>query len=351
MAKNSKYRIKAAVLTSLNQPLEIRELESEPLQSGQVLVKILFSGVCRSQLMEIQGKRGEDKWLPHLLGHEGSGIVEDIGPKVTKVKPGDPVILSWIKSNGIEANAAKYKFKNKIINSGPVTTFSNYSVVSENRLVKKPDDIPFKTAILLGCALPTGGGMVHNELNISEDSSVAVLGLGGIGLSAVLMLISKKVKNIIAIDVSNQKLEKVLEWGVTNTFKANDKDLISNIFKLTNGGLDFCIESAGKISTIELGFSLLNKEKGHLLFASHPPEGEKISISPHELISGKKISGSWGGATKPDSDFPIFSKILMSNEKLLNSLITKSYSLEEINQAIEDLNAGSVFRPLIEMDH
>ena len=92
-----------------------------------------------------------------------------------------------------------------------MTTFSNYSVVSENRLVKKPDDIPFKTTILLGCALPTGGGMVHNELNISEDSSVAVLGLGGIGLSAVLMLISKKVKNIIAIDVSNQKLEKVLE--------------------------------------------------------------------------------------------------------------------------------------------
>ena len=351
MVKSHQYNIKAAVLSSLNKPLEIKELISEPLQSGQVLVKVLFSGVCRSQLMEIQGKRGEDKWLPHLLGHEGSGIVEEIGPNVTKVKPGDHVILSWIKSIGIEAVGAKYKYKNKIINSGPVTTFSNFSVVSENRLVKKPDEIPFDTAILLGCALPTGGGMVHNELNISKNSFVAVLGLGGIGLSAILMLISKKVKNIIAIDVSDEKLKKVQEWGVKNTFNANNKDLDTQINKLTNGGLDFCIESAGKISTIELGFALLKSDGGHLLFASHPPEDEKISLSPHELISGKKISGSWGGGTKPDQDFPIFSKILMSNERLLNSLITKRYTLDEINQAIDDLSNGLVFRPLIEMSH
>jgi S-(hydroxymethyl)glutathione dehydrogenase / alcohol dehydrogenase len=351
MSKNSYLTIKAAVLSSLNQPLEIKELKSQPLQKGQVLVKVLYSGVCRSQIMEITGKRGEDKWLPHLLGHEGSGIVEEIGPGVTKVRSGDPVILTWIKSDGLEASGAKYLHEGEIINSGAVTTFSNYSVVSESRIVKKPDNIPFDIAILLGCALPTGGGMVHNELEISQDSSVAVIGLGGIGLSALLMLIAKKVKNIIAIDVSKKKLDLVKSWGISNIFHSDSNDLSEQILNLTNKGLDFCIESAGQVSTIELGFSLLKNEGGHLLFASHPPNNEKISLSPHELISGKKISGSWGGGTNPDKDFPVMSKILMSDSNLLNSLITKRYSLDEINLAIEDLSLGRVFRPLIEMEH
>ena len=126
--------IKAAVLFELNKPLEIRTLKRRPLESGQVFVKILYSGVCRSQLMEVSGLRGDDRWLPHLLGHEGSGVVEDVGPDVKKFKKGDEVILSWIKGSGIEAQGAIYDSDDVAINSGKVTTFSNYSVVSENRL-------------------------------------------------------------------------------------------------------------------------------------------------------------------------------------------------------------------------
>jgi|TARA_B110001450_G_scaffold116638_2_gene110268 S-(hydroxymethyl)glutathione dehydrogenase/alcohol dehydrogenase len=343
--------IKAAVLETLNQPLKIKLLKPEPLKTGQVLVKILFSGVCRSQVMEVQGMRGEDKWLPHLLGHEGSGIVEETGPGVTKLKKGDEVILTWIKADGLQASGARYHCEEQQINSGAVTTFSNYSVVSENRLVIKPKDIPFDIAILLGCALPTGCGMVHNQLNISPNSNVAVIGLGGIGLSAILMLLAKKVQNIIAIDISNEKLEMVKNWGVINVFHSDSKDLHKKIMNLTEGGLDFCIESAGQINTIELGFALLKKSGGELLFASHPPQNEKISLSPHELISGKRISGSWGGGTQPDKDFPALSKMLMPNRGLLNSLITQRYSLDQINLAIEDLSLGRVFRPLIEMEH
>ena len=343
--------INAAVLTELNKPLVIKNLKLRPLVSGQVLVKILYSGVCRSQLMEVRGLRGNDNWLPHLLGHEGSGIVLDTGPDVKKFIKGDEVILSWIKSSGIEAKGALYDSNDGVINSGKVTSFSNYSVVSENRLIKKPKSLDFDTAILFGCALPTGAGMVLNEINVTKDSSVIVIGLGGIGLSAVAMLLSLNVSKIIAIDVSTKKLDLVSSWGVSNIInanKANIHDLVSTIFP---DGADYTIESAGKASTIELGFSLINKHHGKLLFASHPPEGETIRLSPHELISGKNIAGSWGGAIEPERDIPILFHNFNSANFPLNSLLTKPYSLAEINQALQDLESGSVLRPLIKMQH
>ena len=139
--------INAAVLSELNQPLDIKKLESRALEKGQVLVKIYFSGVCRSQLMEIKGLRGKDPWLPHLLGHEGSGEVMAVGPGVTKVKERDKVILTWIEGEGLNADGAVYDSESSIVNSGRVTTFSNYSVVSENRIVHKPTNLDFDSAI------------------------------------------------------------------------------------------------------------------------------------------------------------------------------------------------------------
>ena len=156
--RNAIKKATAAILTKLNEPLEVMEIEIPPLLRGQVLVKVLYSGVCRSQVMEVSGGRGEDQWLPHLLGHEGSGIVVSVGEGVTKVSPGDGVILGWVKGVGLEAAGAIYKSKNKVINSGRVTTFCNYTIASENRLVIKPAELPFDTAVLFGCALPTGAG-------------------------------------------------------------------------------------------------------------------------------------------------------------------------------------------------
>ena len=126
----------AAILQELNTPLQIKEIEIPNLLPGQVLVKIFFSGVCRSQLMEVKGRRGPDRWLPHLLGHEGSGMVIAVGEGVKKVIPGDEVILGWIKGSGMDAPGAKYKCGNQIISSGSVTTFSNYTIASESRLTK-----------------------------------------------------------------------------------------------------------------------------------------------------------------------------------------------------------------------
>jgi len=342
---------RAAVLEELSKPLVIKEIEIPNLLPGQVLVKVLFSGVCRSQLMEASGSRGLDPWLPHLLGHEGSGIVLDIGEGVSKVKPGDEVILGWIKGRGMDAPGAKYLSGKQIINSGAVTTFSNYTIASENRLVLKPPSLNFDTAVLFGCALPTGAGMVLNELMPSKDQSVLVLGLGGIGLASVVALKALGIRQIIAADISEEKLDLALRLGATNILNANLNDFQSKLFNIVGNGVDACIESAGKVETIELGFSLIKNRGGKLIFASHPPEGQMIKISPHELISGKKISGSWGGASMPDKDIPHFHALFKSVGIPLYELITKRYALNEINEALSDLDSGRVFRPLIVMHH
>ena len=311
-------------------------------------MKIFYSGVCRSQLMEARGGRGHDNWLPHLLGHEASGEVIEVGYGVTKVILGDNVILGWIKGDGIDAEGAKYIYKNQIVNSGKVTTFSNYTIVSENRLVKIPDRIPLDIAVLFGCALLTGAGTVLNELKPNSEMSVVVIGLGGIGLSALMALKYLNCKKIIAIDVSDEKLELAKLFGATHIYNSKDVNLYNKIKDLTINGADACIESAGKTKTIELGFALICKT-GKLIFASHPPEGELINIAPHELITGKQIFGSWGGCSNPDIDIPKLAEIYIKGKLPLEKMISKRYKLEEINAALNDLENGKVFRPIIEM--
>jgi len=342
---------KAAILEEVGAPLKIKDIELPELARGQVLVKVLFSGVCRSQLMEVCGGRGPDPWLPHLLGHEGSGTVLSIGEGVTKVAVGDDVILGWVKGDGLDAPGAQYKFGKEIINSGRVTTFANFTVVSESRLVKKPQDLDFDVAVLFGCALPTGAGMVLNELKPVKDKSVVVIGLGGIGLSALLALKALGVAPIIAIDISDAKLDLAKQLGADYVFNSSKEGVHDAVISLTNGGADYCVESGGLIATIELGFSLVRKGGGNLIFASHPSQGEKITLDPHELISGKRICGSWGGGSDPDRNIPTMHAFFKKANSPFSSLLTKRYPLEKINEALDDLEAGRVFRPLIVMQH
>ncbi|QWD96912.1 zinc-binding dehydrogenase [Polynucleobacter sp. MG-6-Vaara-E2] len=345
-----KRAITAAILVELGKELEVKNITCPELHYGQVLVKILYSGICRSQLMEAKGGRGDDPWLPHLLGHEGSGIVIDVGEGVTKVRLGDSVILGWIKGAGIDAKNAIYYDGDTVINSGKVTTFSNYSVVSENRLVIKPKDLPFDLAVLFGCALPTGAGMVFNEIKPDRSSKVFVIGLGGIGISALLALKSMGVETIVAIDKSEDRLRIAKKIGVTHTFLSTDDEFIKNIIN-SIGAADYCIESGGTVESIELGYSLIRKFGGKLLFASHPPQGKKIQIEPHDLISGKEIAGTWGGAASPDIDIPRFYRQFLSSKIELRDFFSKQYKLAEINNAMRDMESGEVIRPLICMEH
>jgi S-(hydroxymethyl)glutathione dehydrogenase/alcohol dehydrogenase len=339
-------KITAAVLVNINTPIQIKQLNVPELKEGQVLIKLAYSGLCHSQLMEVRGKRGQDKYLPHLLGHEGVGRVIAIGEGVSKVHKGDRVVLGWIKGDGLESNGQTYQsVDGETINAGAVTTFSDYAVVSENRVVLCPKEISSKVAVLFGCALPTGAGMVLNELKPEAESSVIVLGLGGIGLSALIALNEFKLANIIAVDIEPEKLVLAKKLGATHTFLSN-ADGIEHYKQEFPEGVDYALESAGLCKTIELAFSLIKKQ-GLCLFASHPAFGEKISLDPHELICGKTIKGSWGGNSFPDIDIPKLAKIITKNNLPVDLLLSDTYSLMDINQALTDLEQRKIVRALI----
>lgn len=343
--------MKAAILRELNMPLSLERISIPPLLKGQVLVKIAYSGVCHSQLMEVKGNRGDDRWLPHLLGHEGTGIVCEVGACVTKVKTGDKVVLGWIKGIGINATPAIYSKGTEIINSGNVTTFSEYSVVSENRLVKLPSGISLKTGALLGCAVPTGAGIILNEVQPVPKTSAAVFGLGGIGLSALMALSLFNCSQIIAVDVEVVKLNMARNLGATHFINAKDTNVKNKILDITKGiGVDYALEASGLASTIETAFNCIKRDQGLCVFASHPKEGDKICINPHDLISGKQIRGSWGGSSKPDTDIPVYSELYLKGKLPLDKMIDKIYPLESVNDALSDLENRKVVRPLLEID-
>ena len=198
-------KTEAALLVRTGEPLALAELEIPALKPGQVLVEIAYSGACGTQVMEWLGQKGEDKWLPHCLGHEGSGTVLECGAAVTRVKPGDKVVLSWIRGGGIEAGGATYQWQGRTVNAGGVTTFQRHALVSENRLTRLPDDLPMDIAILLGCAAPTGMGVIFNVTKVRPGESVAVFGTGGIGLNACMGAAFAGAMPIIAIDPSAER--------------------------------------------------------------------------------------------------------------------------------------------------
>ena len=341
--------MKAAVLEKLGSPLFVfGDLTPPNLGPGQVLVDIAYSGVCHSQLMEARGNRGEDRFLPHLLGHEGTGRVAAVGEGVTKVVPSDWVVLGWIKGAGLDASSVCYSQQGRKINAGGVTTFNDQAVVSENRLVKLPHGVPLDIGVLFGCAVPTGAGIVTNTVKPHAGSTVVIFGLGGIGMSALMALQLFSCKLIIVVDVSLDKLELAKDFGAHVAIDANNSDVLAKIRELTNGqGVDYAIEAAGRVDTIELAFNAVKRGSGLCVFASHPPHGHKISIDPFELICGKRILGSWGGACKPDEDIPKFAALYLSGKLPLQKLLSKRYTLEQINDALDDLEARRVNRPLL----
>ncbi len=340
----------AAVLTKNNSPLKIiNKLKFTKLRKGQVLVRILHSAICRSQIMEIEGKRGKDKYLPHLLGHEGAGIVHRVGAGVKKITKGDKIFLSWIKGKGLDSGGTKIKNQKKTINAGPITTFSNFSVISENRCFKIPKGFPLKKSVIFGCAVPTGAGIILNEIKPKKKDRICIIGLGGVGLSALIACKMLKLKNIIVVDIDNKKIKIAKKVGFKKTILLkNNKNAITKILNFNKGRyFDYTIESSGKSKSIEFAFSLTKKFGGKCFFASHPNEKSKISIKPFDLISGKKIFGSWGGGSDPQKIAKITSKFFLKNKKILNLYFTKEYSLKNINKAIKDFKKKSVLKPLI----
>lgn len=321
------------------------------LKRGQVLVKLAYSGVCHSQLMEARGLRGDDAYLPHLLGHEGTGRVVEVGGGVSKVVPGDSVILGWIKGSGIEGGPVRYACTAGGINAGSVTTFNEYAVVSENRLTALPTGIPMDVGVLFGCAIPTGAGLIMNQVIPAPGSTIAIFGLGGIGLSSLMATQLYDCALIIAVDISEEKLALARSFGATHTINVKTENAVDLIKELTDGkGVDNSVDASGLVSGIESAFEVVRRNGGVCTFASHPAKNEKISIDPYELICGKQIRGSWGGGSNPDVDIPKLANLYRAGRLPLEKLLSKRYKLDEINLALDDLESRQVGRPLIEID-
>lgn len=343
---------KAAVLCRIKEPLMLESLEVPELRRGQVLVKIAYSGICHSQLNEIRGLKGEDRFLPHTLGHEGSGIVEAIGAGVKKVKIGDRVVLTWIKGSGIDVPAAVYKREDgSSVNSGAISTFLTKAVISENRVVKIPEALSLKEAALLGCAIPTGAGIVINTANVSRGKKIAIFGMGGIGLSVLLAAKIKDASTIIAIDISEDRLKQASLLGATHALNAKKESVVEGIMKITdNKGVDYAVESAGKKEAMEMAFKSVCDKGGLCIIAGNILHGDTIQIDPFDLIKGKCIIGTWGGETQPDRDIPTYAEWVLSGKLDLKKMICRVYKLEKINEAIEYMEKDAVGRVLVDMD-
>jgi S-(hydroxymethyl)glutathione dehydrogenase/alcohol dehydrogenase len=257
-------------------------------------------------------------------------------------------VLSWIKSSGADVPSTVYQSTDGPINSGAVSTFMRKTVTSENRLTPIPPAMPLREAALLGCAIPTGAGIILNTAKVQPNNSVAVFGVGGIGMSAILAAAFAQAATIIAIDVSDQKLEQARQVGATHLIHAQRQDPLATILEITGGrGVDYAVEAAGKRETMEAAFQAVRDHGGLCVLAGNLPHGERISLDPFDLIKGKRIIGTWGGETRPDKDIPRYVDMYLSGKLKLEALITHEYRLEEINRALDDLEQGQVGRALI----
>jgi len=320
------------------------------VKKNKVLVRIIYSGLCRSQLMEIDMKRGKDKFIPHMFGHEAIGQVVKVGKNVKKVKVNDKIIVSWIKGKGLSSDGDCFEINKKKINYGPISTISNYSIISENRCFPVSKNFPEKIGSLFGCSILTGAGMVLNKFKLKSNDFVLVIGVGGVGFASLLALKAKNIRNVVILDSNIKKKKIVKKLGYNLFFKPNVKNLLSKLKKITKGRLfDYCFESSGSIKSIEQGFGYINYS-GSLLFASHPQFQKKIKLDPHELIKGKKIYGSWGGSSIPDRDIEKIFK-LFKRKNLLKFIDTKIYPMRDLKIAIQDFRVGKVLRPIIKMTH
>jgi S-(hydroxymethyl)glutathione dehydrogenase/alcohol dehydrogenase len=334
--------MKAAILAELNQPLIIDEVElPDCLDYGQVLVKIAFTGICGSQIGEIQGRKGPDNYLPHLLGHEASGTVAATGPGVRFVAPEDRVVLHWRKGNGIEAAPPIYRWRGKRLNAGFVTTFNEYAVVSENRVTKVDHDLPMDVLPLLGCAVTTGLGVVTRDARLTIGESVVVLGAGGVGLNIVQGAAMVCADPIIAVDLYDSRLALASSLGATHRVNAKDTQNLSETLRsiLGDKGADVVIDNTGNTDMINTAYNLAGPE-GRIVLVGVPKKGDNVSFYSLDLHFGKCITGSHGGDAQPAEDIPRYLRLYKSGKLALDELVTERYTLDEINTAIERMKNG-----------
>ena len=340
--------MKSAILVESKKPLVVAEIDlPEKLEFGQVLVKVCYSGICGAQINEIDAVKGVDKFLPHLLGHEGSGIVEKIGEGVTTTKPGDHVVLHWRKSSGIQSFPPRYSWKGKEINAGYVTVFNEKAIVSENRVTVIPKDFDMRTAPLFGCAVTTGFGVVNNDAKIKIGQSVLIFGVGGMGLNIAYASSMISAYPIVGVDIHENKISMGKKLGLTHGINANSKNLKNEIYNIIGGkGPDVTFETTGNARVMEQAYEF-TPDYGKTIFVGVP--NDKISIYSLPLAFNKTLIASYGGNSVPDKDIPRYIRLIKNKKMSLENLITNEFSLSEINKAIDLFRSGKTGRIILKI--
>ena len=332
---------RAALLVQQRKPLEVAEITlPDTLDIGQVLVQFHYSGICGSQLGEIDGVKGPDKWLPHLLGHEASGEVLAIGAGVRNVKPGDFVVAHWRPGKGIEAATPKYAWNGQTVNAGWVTTFNAHAIISENRLTPLPKGSNLQTAALYGCAVTTGLGAIENKSGIRLGDRVVVFGAGGIGLNLIQGAVLSGASEVVAVDLYDNRLQLARDLGATAVINALKEDAFAGIdLALAGQAPDVFIDNTGSPEIIARAYSFI-KSNGRVVLVGVPKKGAETSLYTLDLHFGKTITGTTGGEAQPHLDIPRYMGLFERRKISLAPLITEVAPLEKVNELIEAMRTG-----------
>ncbi|TWP34223.1 NDMA-dependent alcohol dehydrogenase [Leekyejoonella antrihumi] len=369
-------KTRAAVVIEPGKRIEIEELDLGDPRDGEVLIKFLYGGLCHSDLHIVKGDLAAR--LPMVLGHEGAGIIEKVGPGVTRVKEGDHVVCSFIPACGkcrycstgrqsiCDMGATilegylpgeHFPFTGSRGDYGAMCllgTFSQYSVVHENSCVPVDDDLPLDKAVLVGCGVPTGWGSAVNTAEVRPGDTTVIIGVGGIGINAVQGARYAGAKNVIAVDPLENKREKALELGATHAF-ATAEEATTAVTELTRGQMaDSAVLTVGLMTSevVQQGFDIVGKDGNVVLTGLNKLELPTIQLSGSVLtLFRKKIKGSLFGDCNPLTDIPKILGLYQSGDLKLDELITKTYTLDQVNEGYDDLLGGKNVRGILVHEH
>jgi len=367
---------KAAIAWGPKQPLSIEEVDVMLPRKGEVLVKVIASGVCHTDAFTLSGDDLEGIF-PVILGHEGGGIVEQVGEGVTSVKVGDHVIplytpecreckfclsgktnlcqkIRETQGKGLmpDGTTRFYKDGQPIFHYMGCSTFSEYTVLPEISLAKVNKEAPLEEVCLLGCGVTTGMGAVMNTAKVEEGATVAIFGLGGVGLSAVIGATMAKASRIIAIDINESKFELAKKLGATDFInpKDYDKPIQDVIVELTDGGVDYSFECIGNVNLMRSALECCHKGWGESVIIGVAGAGQEISTRPFQLVTGRVWRGSAFGGVKGRTELPDYVERYLAGEFKLSDFITHTMGLEDINQSFELMHKGESIRTVIHFD-
>lgn len=364
---------RAAVAFGPGQPLQIVEVDVAPPKAGEVLVRIVASGVCHTDAFTLSGEDPEGIF-PAILGHEGGGIVEAVGEGVTSLAVGDHVIPLYTaecrtckfctsgKTNLCQSvretqgkglmpdGTTRFSYKGEpIYHYMGTSTFSEYTVVAEVSLAKVPKDAPLEKICLLGCGVTTGIGAVLNTAKVEEGATVAIFGLGGIGLAAIIGAKMAKASRIIAIDINPSKFDIARELGATDCVNPKDFDqpIQEVIVKMTDGGVDYSFECVGNVQLMRAALESCHKGWGESVIIGVAGAGQEISTRPFQLVTGRVWRGSAFGGVKGRTELPSYVAKAQSGEIPLDTFITHTMGLDDINKAFDLMHEGKSIRSVI----